>query len=360
MSNSGSMENTEEAKGEESVFQIFKTANKFQPKPKRASASKTPKRKELHSESDNEENSAKINRPRTPSGQVLTTSIGEIKTLLFTKEFQSQPKKKSKQFEFNPFKAICEHVESVTHNQPTITHLNHTHTIAINPSKQTLSGNMAGDQKDEESVEQSENVQMQHQTTSMEESDVTKNSQIVEKYLRQAMSAPTNTDVPPATMDVRTVIQMLGELRIELKSDIVREISDLKQAILGDGESPLPSLREHQVQQATVKARLDVCEARERMMIDTMAGMADSIRALQERAEQAESTNAKRMLIISGLEVIENNKKHAREQLEHFFADKFDMQIMIEEFLPRRKCTTTRYRIDSIIVSSEESCLPTT
>ena len=356
-----------EDRGEQPIYDIFKNPSQHQVKPKKAN--RTPKRKINESEADGEEITREL-RPRTPSGQVLSSSVGEIKTLLFTSE-KKQAKRRPSDYTFNPFKAAIDHGQQspIDLEIPLVTPISGNQTT----SNVRASINMFNTECKQTPVNMSEEAIMENeeednQTAPHQSNTQTSdnNSQVVAKYIKEALTANQHTTKEtdaPITMDIRTVIQMLAELRIELKSDIVKEvkqeISDLKVALLGDGKStPAFNQKETQTELASVRARVQVCEAKERMMVDTMAGMADTIKELKEKMEAIEMASVKKTLIISGLEVDEKEQETLQAPVGGFLPGENGPDYTDRRFLQYWICDAERCCGDPVIVSTEKSSVP--
>ena len=82
---------------------------------------------------------------------------------------------------------------------------------------------------------------------------------------------------------------------------------------------------------ANMQAKIEVCEAKTRMIADTMAGMDDKIQMITEKMEKIEINNAKRMLVMSGFEA-DRKKYIARQQIVDFMNTEVRVDIDLEEF----------------------------
>ena len=124
------------------------------------------------------------------------------------------------------------------------------------------------------------------------------------------------------TMDIRTVVKMIQDLKIEIKEEWKKEFEKF-------------SKTQHEcdasVQVKSLQARLQVCEARERMMIDTMAYMSDSIKELNEKMEQLEISAAKKSVILSGLTIRGESKSDCRKEVEFFLLNTMSVDIKLED-----------------------------
>ena len=146
------------------------------------------------------------------------------------------------------------------------------------------------------------------------------------------------------TVDVRTVIKMFDDIKITIKETIEAEMK--KQHVKYSGSVPQQDL------ERTVKllqAKVDVCENRERMMINTMASLTDKVRELQEKSELNDINNTKRMFILSGFEA--SSKKHiCRKQLDSFFTTELEVDVVIEDFYFIGRETTDKEQPRDIVI----------
>ena len=117
----------------------------------------------------------------------------------------------------------------------------------------------------------------------------------------------------PDTVDVRAVVQMLQNLKMEIQKN-------------QDEVARKPNATMEELQR-----RIAACEQKEKVMIETMSHMSDVINELQKKNEILESNNAKRMVILAGF--YGSKKKYEfRRQLEHFFVTNMDIEVSFEDF----------------------------
>ena len=175
----------------------------------------------------------------------------------------------------------------------------------------------------EEMVKMPDN-QSEHQSREGENA----NQSVMDKYIKEALErcgeSSLENAIDPVTMDVRTVIQMVSEMKAELKAEIMAEIES-------ETDVNPPKSNEDRMKTATMQAKIDVNEAKHRMVADTLAGMTDKIDTIIDRLDLMDISENKRTIILSGFET--NQKKYnARRQLTEFFDDKVGVEVQIEEF----------------------------
>ena len=318
--------------GEIPVFDLFKTPAKFQSKSSNnKSKKKTPKRK-------NEEVIDSPKRPRTPSGHVLSSSVGELKTILF----KNSEKRRQVETE-NPFKIAAElqHDQALYATQCSERPAKVLMRIQPSVAAQTIQNlNMK--------IDETKTVNKQGANandSSVRNEDQTDEEAELPKQQKQAdIKDADDEDATPNTMDICTVVQMLQQLKIDLKGEIAQEVKNelkgLKTVLIGDEENPpLFDYQQTSNDMASMKARLQVCEAKERMMVDAMAGMSERIHELQQKLDIVDIEKSQKMIVLSGFEGDESDKKTCRFQLEAFFVDKLNVEVMIEDFYHIGKAT---------------------
>ena len=134
-----------------------------------------------------------------------------------------------------------------------------------------------------------------------------------------------------ATMDVRTVVQMMQDMKMEMNASLKTELKKFKEDLMTSGTM------QHECQATTdlrfLKAKIEVCEYKERLMVDAMSRMTNQINEMQHKLEMIDSNNAKRMMLLSGFEC--STKKADRlHELEYFVSQNMDINIRIEEAYP--------------------------
>ena len=273
------------------VFDLFKTPAKFQPKQK-VSRRVTPKRKFNESPESVKEGDK---RPRTPSGQVLTKTVCDIKHML-AKNIQSSQNE---------------------------------HQRAVKGVKSPVDNNLNSIKDIWERCVSAENsnvlqcIQELSQTTNMSFPDADLSKSAIGSVITEAVENIANkrddeenmdsTSLGnPGVMDVRAVIGMLNDLKIELKAGVREEI------VKDPGLSHM-------------RQQLSMCEFRERTMLDVMEKMQSVIKELQDKNEIYEMNNAKRMLVLSGFNA-DKKRKIARKQILAFMKEQMDAEVNIEDF----------------------------
>ena len=318
--------------GEKSLFNIFVSPANHQPKSRR----NTPKRKAEAIEKENKQ------RPRTPSGQVLTTSVSTLRNRIekgVEKAINTGGRVITADHENVALQMNLNFCALSRGDCSTVTDTNLSTIIESVKDKQiAMTGKISEKDKINGSAEDQtvDDVGDGNNTCKMKETaDVecnlakvlfTKTTEEVASVLKTkainanaAAEEDTNAEDYPS-MDVRTVIKMLAELKLDVKQQIHEEI--LSKA--GDEKATKKQL-------LTMSSEVGVCQARERMMIDTMAGMAGQIQELQEKLEIQEMNMNKRTVILSGFEAA-SKKVDARLQLEDFMDQQLGIQVVIEDF----------------------------
>ena len=117
----------------------------------------------------------------------------------------------------------------------------------------------------------------------------------------------------PATIDVRTVIQMMHNLKTDLLSEIKRSTA---QRI--DSEM------------VKINSRIQVCEAKEDMIVRTMSGIHDITKEVQTKAENIEVNQAKRTVILANFEG-DAKINICRKKINEFFHTVMGIEIQVEE-----------------------------
>ena len=291
-------ENSEDTSTQDStgIYQLFVTPQKFQPKSKRVNS----KRKCTSPEVVNEDK-----RPRTPSGQVITKSVGELKSVI---ENKLQ----------NP-----DYTSAPNHSTMTGTTSKHDNQSTSN----VLSG--VTDKHDQQSAvnmligENFDASVSSGKTTSKDGANYIRSNVLspIDEIFQQKTTELINSSPVdgtqssfgnPAVMDIRSIINMMEELRVDFKQNVAKVVTT----------DPIIS---------EMSKKLHVCEFRERTMLDNMHKMQQVIAELQEKNEILEVNNAKRMVVLSGFET-HQKKKYARLQLDAFMQDALQIDITIEDF----------------------------
>ena len=146
------------------------------------------------------------------------------------------------------------------------------------------------------------------------------NKVIEEVINRGSEGTPATQGRPnPEIMDVRTVIEMLDELKVDMQNHLGKIVhSDL--AINKKQEDKILELQH----------KVSVCEAKERIMVDAMANMSDKISELQQKLEIQDINLKKRAVIMTGLEA--SDKKHiCKKQVESFLREEMEIDVVVED-----------------------------
>ena len=277
----------EENKSKEGVYDLFITPGKYQPK------SRIPKRTPPSKRKHNSPESALLQgdkRPRTPSGQVISKTVGELKNVI---------------------------EERINHDQSDQS----TVSLSANANQhdQTRSVNNHG-KHELMPASMCEPISYEVFKDSLKMCEVDNTNQIdkivqsAENMIKEGTSVVGDPSAygNPAVMDIRTVVDMLDSLKVELKkgvSDVLTED---------------PSI-------ATMQKQIHLLQFKEERMLDTMASMQSRIDELQEKGDVFETNNAKKMVILSGFEA-SSTKKEARLQIEDFVHSELGINVTIEDF----------------------------
>ena len=326
------------------VFELFRTPAKFQPRQQRK---KTPKRKfdNFNSYSDSECEP----RLRTPSGQPLSNSVGNLKSLLESKgcgvsnKFENSQRSKSVGHDEESVNADKSEASSEIDawrgtSQPELekqTVLNSNYhdesvgatvkRIRIDQSKLSLIPEGSQDQ------EFSKQTNMKEVLNAIEKMGEKMKQAVADNTGVEAIKAKSNsTDSPqadgdsnPEVMDVRIVISMLADLKVQIEEGM--------RAKTADDVSSAGADTEYRAKLQQISSQLTICEAKQKHMIDTMARMSDLIEELQIKNEVYENSNAKRMLILSGLET-DTKKYVAKRQIIEFIHDEVGINTRLDDF----------------------------
>ena len=118
----------------------------------------------------------------------------------------------------------------------------------------------------------------------------------------------------PETMDVCTVVKLLQQLQLDMKTEIASQIST--------GTSSEDQTR--------LASRVGVMEVKERIMIETMSNMQDRINELQDKLHIIDSAAAKKMAILSGF-YVNKNRGIARRQILTFFKSVMGIDVQMDD-----------------------------
>ena len=321
------------------LYKIFVTPGKYQPKSQRKS--KTPKRKVPEDNSVESDQPKDKGRPRTPSGQVLTSSIGDIKSLL-----EAQVSRASSPFVFsqgrNPANRIppqqskdsAEHGNYDQHDLRCVNDLKQqTEQFLLINKHFNLSGSdkvveseavsSIRDQSNGRSVNTSPirtSTDKKQKDKSFSMCDKGKRSEASESIeeankmevgpeesadpILKAMAMLEQQRLTNPTIDIRTVIQMFEDLKTSITNTIKEEMKTNHQECKVNEDL--------QVKHRLLEARVHLCENKERALANTMSVMNERMRELQMKLEISEANNAKRAFVLSGFEASEK-KTHLQK-----------------------------------------------
>ena len=335
------MEQTEEqdavvcdtGSGRSGVYDLFKTPAKFQPKIKEKERKKTPKRK-LGAE-DNEIGSPQDKvRPRTPSGQILSVSVGQLRSKIERGQLASVHKltaNKGERGQNQPTeKLMCtlfEHVDSNVNNsdrelQHNLTSAlsdnwceaaNKLHQITLARLPQTTKALFGEAFSPAEYREESKDMTGQKEA---DQGGINQNPSvgIAEKLAKMVQDKETKPSV-----SVEEVVQLLQELKVDVTEAVKKDINVSKES---------ESIKARCVE---LEAKMMLEESKQKLMVQTIVGLSNKVQELQAKCEQYDINSAKRMVVVSGLEVSQK-KKICRMQLERFFENELGVQVEIDEF----------------------------
>ena len=316
------------------VYDIFKTLPSFQAV-KSKKGNRTPKRKNRSDE-----------RPRTPSGQEITTSVGDIRDLLGERSV-GQPNKLLKVDELSasgrPFKPTqftfvrrkstgtiqfskANHEQAIDHDHrnKTFEDVNKSSLEEI-PYKQFLQFthqlNMAENKDQRVDVTQPVEVPIAIMDVINSRIQGVKKqvNMIKEKVGDKSTGAePKSTDPNPSVVDARAVVEMLESLKIDIEEKFQKmENSKCSHISCSDEVSQLNS-------------KVNILEAKERMIIGTMSRMQDEICELKRQNENMDTQLAKKKCVLSGFEGSEK-RGILMQQIQDFVAAEVGITIQLED-----------------------------
>ena len=164
---------------------------------------------------------------------------------------------------------------------------------------------------------------------------------ILDRKINQVRSM--DNEANPEVLHVTTVLQMFQEIKLEvnkvyaatvqqqpipdkqydkLKTAIVEEVST---NISNNIEIDNPKLKIDEM-----KNEIETWKSRTGILTDVCDRMNTQIKDLDQRIENLELNNTKRMVIITGLEAVE--KKYMLEYLKEFFSIMMDIQVEIDDY----------------------------
>ena len=278
------------------------------------------------------------NRSRTPSGQIISTSVDDIRNSIEAKarpEKIFKPNKDRNGVQREDRLTTSESVSKEDQSGGTATSLEfgHDHDHHDNSEQQTplkdkvltpdvlLFAHTLTQQLNE--MKENSSRLCSHEEGGKNNSDVLSgieceiDAKIKDlSHSQESISSDTPGDGNHKVMDVRTVIQMFEELKVDI-SEKIKNVQAKEQ------NSTATRIQE-------MERKLRVGEAKERMIIGTMSRMQDLIGELQRKNENVEAQNAKKMVILSGFEG--SQKKHVFvQQLHEFIQDEIGVKTKIED-----------------------------
>ena len=283
---------------------------------------KTPKRRFEDEKEDKE-----LNRPRTPSGQVLTASVGDIKQVLFKNLFEDHGKihiKQPKALKLDIVKENCNaESEKTTIACSTVTNIN-THGCHDQLSENPFDAVIELSKKKREKVIMSE----------VHGEEIAASGDINSDGTGAVLNTSQETEMEGLlmdnpTIDIRTVMKMIGEMKSEIATNMTAQIQQLRVELAKSQHQETHQCAATQ-EVPMLRAKIEVCEAKERMMVDTMHLMSQRISELQIRMDNSDLNSAKRMLILSGFELSEK-RQDRNKQIERFLYSKMGVDILLED-----------------------------
>ena len=299
----------------DTIYEIFKTPAKFQPKEK-LTKKKTPKRKHLADEDNDLDSPSDKVRPRTPSGQILSVSVGNLKTIIEARERRSvsvtpdrflhkATKLQSGQLNIALMQPLFEHHDQVKISKQWCEAVEglskHSHVERISHVSENTKDMQ--DQKDEAGIISQDGNSKEH----------------ILKRLQKMVQDKDSSE----TVGLEVIIQALSEFKDEITQSIKEEIVSSQRS--GASSDQLEE------RCALLESRVLLCESKERLMIDTIAGLSNKVKELQIKTETSDINNARRMVVLSGME-LSQKKKVCRQQLERFFTQEMGIDVMIDDF----------------------------
>ena len=171
----------------------------------------------------------------------------------------------------------------------------------------------------------------------------------VDQVLSSAMEKISNTASPPMSaalhdsgvIDVRLVVGMFQDLKVSVAEEL-KNIREDMEALATSGDVSRESKGKFKdVEKAGQildgdnirnKAKWKSQNFKEDVLIDTVGRLCKKVDENQQRIEQIEINNAKKMMLVTGMYLEQGNKKNARKQLTDFFNDEMGIQPVIDDF----------------------------
>ena len=294
---------------QDDLFDLFKNPAKFQPSPAtKLRRISTPKRKNREGEEDSE-------RTRTPSGLAITPSVGDLTSIIEKQCYLNNPQKRlntSAVSASGDCSSVSKHGKQHKHDQSRLSKDSDRRLLSVS----SLELHLQSDKLQPTNAEVRSEDQRKMPEENSVRGDIKEGGREIEEQ--------NATDHP--TMDIRTVVQMLSEL----KADLTREFDQKMNNIVASMQKPnIAEDVKKDIQ--TVKMKTEVCEIKNRMVADTMANLHDRIKELEQRVENQEINANKKAVILSGFEASEK-KTVARQQLMNFFTEVLCIDVVMEDF----------------------------
>ena len=192
--------------------------------------------------------------------------------------------------------------------------------------------NQAGQNKQEKGAisHQTEIGDQQIDQRTQSGSPITKGTENQQEEVDMDTVAENDASAEPATMDIRVVMKMLRDLKTEIKKDFTAELAPIKKIIEKPVQAELPPKEMDRLN--TLEKKVQVCEFKEQIMIETMDYMMSVIKEQQQKLDTIDSNNAKRMIILSNFEVDYEDKVTSRRQLDDFLNGEMEANVEIDDF----------------------------
>ena len=301
----------EEGERKSSVYEIFKTPSKFQVKHKPS------KGKRKYSQSS-PENRKEDKRPRTPSGQVLSRSVSDIKNQLESESGKVKHGEHVRRMSLPLSVQSTEEKESVIrcYGQQSADSVD-----SIEETDQSGIEELIGATGGDNCVTYQQfiaNLKMdQTEITEMPRSET--NPSTIAQKIDDTLAA-INKDCPkknptlgnPEVMDVRVIASLLQNLKVDLQKEVQKEIRT----------DPVVM---------NMQKKMHLFGFNEKVVIDAVSKMGEVVKEMQDKLEVLESNNAKRMLIFTGFQTAQK-KKIARQQIQAFLQEEVQTDARCEDF----------------------------
>ena len=329
--------------GSKPMYDLFKTPHKFQP---RQTSKKTPKRK--FSEDKEEQN-----RPRTPSGQPISNSIDAIKHML-EKRLNPAAKKHVKDCDqhgysqsecvntnadcmqssvTNGAEPMCDYstrtITTVSENKVAECEVANTDLEEVSTNKHlgsqtncntNITADRMGVQMEVDTTDEntSKDASVNNLATVLFDGKNQKVASDIEDAVKAA--AADYKTMPekeqPQTVDIRVVVQMLEELKEQVKTEKYTKMEEKMQKM--------------EKGWMDVNSKVNVCDAKQQMIARTMAHLKQTVDDLQSKLEVMDINSGKRTVVLAGFEA-DSKIPNCKEQLYEFFSEVMEIEVTIED-----------------------------